>query len=178
VVAEKAKLQSTQDTGAKRQGGRRNNRSSGPQAAQASGRRDAAPAEAPLAETPAAPEPVAETVAAAVQVGQAMAAAPVLPPPFAAPPLPPGAKAPLHLAQVALEAGLRLQQETVTFATAQAARNWRAGQALARCRSLPAAMAVQRELIEQSLADGTAWARAVSRVAASLGAAWHRPGGR
>jgi hypothetical protein len=130
---------------------------------------EATPAEAAAA---AAPEPVAaagaalsEPVAAAVQASQALAAAPAVPPEVVAvPQLWPSVA--LRAGQAALESSLRLQQETFAFAAAQAARNWKAGQALARCGSLPAALAVQRELIEQTMAHGSTCLGAFSRLTA------------
>jgi hypothetical protein len=130
---------------------------------------EATPAEAAAA---AAPEPVAaagaalsEPVAAAVQASQALAAAPAVPPEVVAvPQLWPSVA--LRAGQAALESSLRLQREMFAFAAAQAARNWKAGQALARCGSLPAALAVQRELIEQTMAHGSTCLGAFSRLTA------------
>jgi hypothetical protein len=181
VVAERADHERTTDgaadAGAERRRGRRAR--SGATGPVKTGRRmpdrkhepaaEATPAEAAAA---AAPEPVAaagaalsEPVAAAVQASQALAAAPAVPPEVVAvPQLWPSVA--LRAGQAALESSLRLQQETFAFAAAQAARNWKAGQALARCGSLPAALAVQRELIEQTMAHGSTCLGAFSRLTA------------
>ena len=135
-------------------------------------RKPAAGATPAAAAAAAAAEPVAaagaalsEPVAAAVPAGQALAAAPAVPPEVvAAPQLWPSVA--LRAGQAALESSLRLQQETFAFAAAQAARNWKAGQALARCGSLPAALAVQREFIEQTMAHGSTCLGAFSRLTA------------
>jgi hypothetical protein len=126
----------------------------------------AAAAPEPVAAAATTPsQPVAEPVAAAVQASQALAAAPaVAPEVMAVPQLWPSVA--LRAGQAALESSLRLQQETFAFAAAQAARNWKAGQALARCGSLPAALAVQRELIEQTMAHGSTCLGAFSRLTA------------
>jgi hypothetical protein len=183
VVAERADHERTTDgaaeAGAERRRGRRAR--SGATGPVKTGRRmpdrkrepaaEATPAEAAAA---AAPEPVAaagaalsEPVAAAVQTSQALAAAPAVPPEavaVAVPQLWPSVA--LRAGQAALESSLRLQREMFAFAAVQAARNWKAGQALARCGSLPAALAVQRELIEQTMAHGSTCLGAFSRLTA------------
>jgi hypothetical protein len=140
-----------------------------PAAEAAAGEAAAAAAPTPAAKAVAA---LAEPAAAAVQASQALAAAPATPPRMAVAPRPwPVGRA----GQAVLESGLRLQQETVAFALAQAARNWKAGQELARCSSLPQALAVQRELLEQTVAHGSSCLGTLSRLTAEAVRAALRP---